>query len=98
MISWRKIKESIEYSCHCVPKIDLEPCHIMSKGIPINYNNVSPAHKLLLTTLSKRSATMQDPNHAAQSHEPVPEAVNPLLHSTQPNTKLQMLQGEKQRH
>ena len=79
-----------------MPKIDLEACHFMSNGIPSNYNSVSPDHDLLLTTLSMRFATKQDPSHAAQSQEPGPEAVNLLSHSTQPNAKLQTLQGEKQ--
>ena len=93
MISRRKIK----YSCHDVPKIYLEACHYCFEIIPSNYNSVSPAHKQLLTTLSMRFATKQDPSHAAQSQEPGPEAVNPeLSHSIQPIAKLQTLQGEKQ--
>ena len=71
---------------------------ICDQCITINYNIVSPARELLLTALPKTSATKQDPNYVAKSQEPGPEAVNPLSHSTHPNTKLQTLQGEKQRH
>ena len=62
--------------------------------MPIDFNIVSPAHELLLTALSKSSATKEDPNYAAQSQEPGPEAVNPLSHSTQPNMKLPCCKGK----